>query len=74
VPVSFVGKKLQWPLFYIPVLCDGHCIVSSPFYGVDGDSSDEEMSNNKFVGDNSLGASEFHSRLLLADTFFGPSV
>jgi hypothetical protein len=22
VPVSFVGKKLQWPLLYIPVLND----------------------------------------------------
>jgi hypothetical protein len=47
--------------------CDGQCMVSSPYYGVDNDSSDEEMANNKFVGDTSLGASEFHSRLL-ADT------
>jgi hypothetical protein len=30
-------------------------------------SSDEEMVNHKFVGDTSLGVSEFHSRLL-ADT------
>jgi hypothetical protein len=30
-------------------------------------SSDEEMANNKFVGATSIGASEFHSRLL-ADT------
>jgi hypothetical protein len=30
-------------------------------------SSDEEMANNKFVGSTSLGASDFHSRLL-ADT------
>jgi hypothetical protein len=30
-------------------------------------SSDEEMANNKFVGATSIGASEFHSRIL-ADT------
>jgi hypothetical protein len=30
-------------------------------------SSDEEMANNKFVGATSIGASDFHSRLL-ADT------
>jgi hypothetical protein len=30
-------------------------------------SSDEEMANNKFVGDTSIGTSHFHSRLL-ADT------
>jgi hypothetical protein len=33
----------------------------------DEDSSDEEMVKNNFVGDTSLDASEFHSRLL-ADT------
>jgi hypothetical protein len=27
-------------------------------------SSDEEMTNNNFVSDKSLGASDFHSRLL----------
>jgi hypothetical protein len=36
-------------------------------YMNNGVSSDEEMSNNKFVGDTSVGASDFHSRLL-ADT------
>jgi hypothetical protein len=33
----------------------------------DEDSSDEEMANNKFFGATSLGASDFHSRIL-ADT------
>jgi hypothetical protein len=33
-------------------------------YVDDKDSSDEEMANNKFVGDTSLGMSEFHSKLL----------
>jgi hypothetical protein len=33
----------------------------------DESSSDEEMANKKFVGATSLGASDFHSRLL-ADT------
>jgi hypothetical protein len=44
--------------------CDGQCVVASLFYGEEDDSSDEEMANNKFVGDKSIGASEFHSRLL----------
>jgi hypothetical protein len=45
---------------------DGQWIDASLVYGEDKDSSDEEMANSKFVGDTSLGASEFHS--LLADT------
>jgi hypothetical protein len=39
----------------------------SASYVNDEASSDEEMANNKFVGATSLGASDFHSRLL-ADT------
>jgi hypothetical protein len=44
--------------------CDGQCIEAYTFYGEDDDSSDEEMANNKCVGDTSLGASEFHPRLM----------
>jgi hypothetical protein len=47
--------------------CNGHWLDASLFYVNDEDSSDEGMTNNKCVGDTSLGASEFHSRLL-ADT------
>jgi hypothetical protein len=49
------------------MVCNKQGLDTSSFY-VDGEySSDEEMVNNKFVGDTSLGASEFHS-ILLADT------
>jgi hypothetical protein len=47
--------------------CNDQGLDTSSFYVDDEDSNDEEMANNKFVGDTSLGASEFHSRLL-ADT------
>jgi hypothetical protein len=40
---------------------------TSSLYVDDEDSSGEEMVNNKFVDDTSLGVSDFHSRLL-ADT------
>jgi hypothetical protein len=44
--------------------CDGQCIEVSPFYGGGDNSNNEEMANNKCVGDTSLDASEFHSRLM----------
>jgi hypothetical protein len=46
-------------LLHQPILteCDGQCMEASPFYGEDGDLSDEDMANNKFVGDTFLGAS-----------------
>jgi hypothetical protein len=42
-------------------------MYACPYYGTDDDSSDEEIVNNKFVGETPLGESEFHARLL-ADT------
>jgi hypothetical protein len=47
--------------------CKKQGLHTSSFYVDDKDSSDEEMENNKFVPDRSLGESDFHSRLL-ADT------
>jgi hypothetical protein len=47
--------------------CNEQGLDISESYVDDKDSSDEEMANNKFVGAMSLGASDFHSRLL-ADT------
>jgi hypothetical protein len=44
--------------------CDGQWIEAYLVYGDEEDSSDEEMANKKNVGDASLGASEFHSRLM----------
>jgi hypothetical protein len=47
--------------------CNWQWLDASLFYEDDADSSDEEMENNKCVGDVSLGSNDFHSRLL-ADT------
>jgi hypothetical protein len=41
----------------------GWCIVASPFYGANDDSSGEEIANNTFVGEPALGESEFDARL-----------
>jgi hypothetical protein len=60
--------KSKYPLHQSVVTeCNGQGLDASSFYVDDEDSSDEEMENNQFVGDKSLDASEFHSRLL-ADT------
>jgi heat shock protein HspQ len=49
------------------VECDGVCVDIDPIFGVDDDSSDDEMASNKYAGSTEASGSDFHARLL-ADT------
>jgi hypothetical protein len=49
------------------VECDGNCVDMDPIFGVDNDSSNDEMASNKYSGSTEVSGSDVHTRLL-ADT------